>query len=300
MRLWVDTDFGFDDLWALLLLRVHGLQPAGVSLVAGNAPLPQVTRNALGAARAFGGFGPLFAGADRPLRRPAEHAARILGPRGMQSRGAHLPEPDSAAPLPAAADGLARFLDAGDDEPATILALGPLTNLAALAHSRPAQYARIGRIVWMGGSAGRGNHTPAAEFNALADPEAADRIARGPVPLAVVDLQACRQATFGPEDLPGLSSPLLSDLLGGYLDIALSRGRTRMAIYDPIAALALVMPAMVAFAPAQMRIELADGPDCGRTAFAPDRHGPHRLATRVAPDAARHCLDALKKVQDHA
>ncbi len=52
MRLWVDTDYGFDDLWALLLLRRHGATVEGISLVAGNTPLPQVIANALGAARA--------------------------------------------------------------------------------------------------------------------------------------------------------------------------------------------------------------------------------------------------------
>ena len=50
-QVWVDTDMGFDDLWALLLLRHLGVDPQGVSLVAGNVPLPQVIRNAHGAVR---------------------------------------------------------------------------------------------------------------------------------------------------------------------------------------------------------------------------------------------------------
>ena len=90
--LWVDTDFGFDDLWALLVLRKLGARVAGISLVAGNAPLTQVISNALGAQKAYGFDALIFAGADRPLYRNAETAERILGPRGMLSRGQHLPD----------------------------------------------------------------------------------------------------------------------------------------------------------------------------------------------------------------
>ena len=89
---WVDTDFGFDDLWALLVLRHLGAQVAGISLVAGNAPLARVVSNAMGARQAYGIDAPIYAGADRPLVRDAETAERILGPRGMQSRGQHLPD----------------------------------------------------------------------------------------------------------------------------------------------------------------------------------------------------------------
>ena len=71
-KLWVDTDFGFDDLWALLLLRHLGVELAGISLTAGNAPLPRVIANARGAQTVYGFDAPLFAGADRPMvRKPA-------------------------------------------------------------------------------------------------------------------------------------------------------------------------------------------------------------------------------------
>ena len=112
MPLWVDTDFGFDDLWALLLLRHLQVPVAGVSLVAGNAVLPQVEENAMGAKAAFGFDWPLYLGADAPLVRAQETAERVLGPKGMQSRGAHLPGPGPSVALLDATGALARWLRA--------------------------------------------------------------------------------------------------------------------------------------------------------------------------------------------
>ncbi|PJE30329.1 Inosine-uridine nucleoside N-ribohydrolase [Pseudooceanicola antarcticus] len=292
MRLWVDTDYGFDDLWALLVLRHGGVEVAGISLVAGNAPLPQVIANAQGAARHYGFTAPLHTGADRPLKRAPETAERILGPRGMQSRGAHLPQVDLPPPPFDAVAALVAWLMAGGDH---VLALGPLTNIARLVQDHPEAAARIQRLVWMGGSDGPGNHSAAAEFNALADPEAADIVARAGLPLEVVDLMACRKVTFTPDDLPP-SPPLTADLLGGYLDIGLSRGRPGMAIYDPLAALAITRPEALRFEPRAMAVSLAQDDSYGATTFTAGGAGRTRLATGVDDNAARLCLAALKTV----
>ena len=67
LSLWVDTDYGFDDLWALLVLARHGRTPAGISLVAGNASLTRVIANARRGAAAYDLQTPLYAGAAHPL-----------------------------------------------------------------------------------------------------------------------------------------------------------------------------------------------------------------------------------------
>lgn len=303
--IWVDSDLGFDDLWALLLLRHLNVPVAGLSLVAGNTGLPQVIRNALGAQMAYGIDAPLFAGADRPLRRPPETAERILGPRGMRSRGAYLPQPETrpdllpALPpdLPPALPALVRWLDmARPGEDRVLLALGPLSNVAHLIERHPASAASITRLIWMGGSDGPGNHSPAAEFNALADPDAARIVAASGLPLEVADLMLCRAITFGPGDLPE-TDPLTADLLGGYLDIALSRGRAGMAIYDPVAALLAARPDRFGVMRCRLSV-VTDATDRhGATDFTPDAQGPVRLAL-PGPDPAalaRLCLGALSK-----
>ena len=79
MGLWVDTDFGFDDLWALLVLEAEGVAIDGVSLVAGNSQLEQVCANAFGAIHHFGFSWPIYKGEGGPLYHPLETAERILG-----------------------------------------------------------------------------------------------------------------------------------------------------------------------------------------------------------------------------
>ena len=96
--IWVDTDFGFDDLWALLVLRRLNMRVAGLSLVAGNAPLAQVIRNALGAVRAYGFDAPIWSGAECALSGSRNTAESVLGPNGMRTRGRFLPNVDGTVP----------------------------------------------------------------------------------------------------------------------------------------------------------------------------------------------------------
>ncbi|AJE47843.1 nucleoside hydrolase [Celeribacter indicus] len=298
MSVWIDTDYGFDDLWAILLLRRAGVAIDGVSLVSGNATLEQVIANALGAARAYDLDIPLHVGADRPLHRPVETARRILGPRGMQSRGRWLPEATGPRPPDDAVPALAAWLRTADG-PRDVLALGPLTNLARLIEQEPEAASRISRLVWMGGSTGPGNHSARAEFNALADPEALARVAQAGIPFDIVDLMFCRGVSFGPQDMPDCD-PLTADLLGGYLDIGLSRGRPGMAIYDPVAAFVLARPEAVTFEPRHLEVATDTGEAYGETRFSAPAHPltplpPVRLATGTEETIARYCLDALKK-----
>ncbi|WP_226628572.1 nucleoside hydrolase [Alloyangia pacifica] len=290
MRLWVDTDYGFDDLWALLLLRHYGATVEGISLVAGNTPLPQVIANALGAAQAYGIDAPLHAGAEKALVREVETAQEILGEKGMDSRGRFLPEVDGPQPPADAIEALAAWLML--DGPREVLALAPLTNIALLVQRFPQAAARITRLVWMGGSNGPGNHSPLAEFNALCDPEAAAIVAEAGLPLEVIDLMICRQATFGSDDMPQ-TDPLTADLLGGYLDIGLERGRTGMAIYDPVAALAMVRPEAFAFERQSLSVSTRKDETYGATDFTADPQGLTRLPTAPLDDIARLCLEAL-------
>ncbi|TQS70157.1 nucleoside hydrolase [Rhodobacteraceae bacterium] len=291
--LWVDTDYGFDDLWALLVLGRHAITPAGISLVAGNAPLARVIANARGARRAYGLDAPLFAGAAGPRGRDLETAERVLGPRGMASRGRHLPDVAPAGTLADAVPALAQWLrSARPGEARDILALGPLSNIARLIEDAPEAARKITRLVWMGGSDGAGNHSARAEFNALADPNAAQIVAQADLPLEVVDLMACRKVTFGPQDM-GAMDPLTGDLLGGYLDIGLSRGRAGMAIYDPVAALFYAAPERFTTVAEAMDVSITPDDSFGETRFTPAPAGRSRRVTGCDDDIAGTCLSCL-------
>lgn len=290
--LWVDTDMGFDDLWALLLLRHLGCDVAGVSLVAGNAPMRQVASNAAAARLAYGFGWPVWQGAPLPLRGGAETAAGILGPTGMRTRGRQLEPRDQDLPPKGAVKAMRAWLKSMSDAAKEILALGPLTNIAQLLNAEPDLPRQIERVVWMGASTGAGNHTAAAEFNAYADAYALERVAAAGLRLDIVDLVFCRQVTFGPGDMPG-TDPLTHDLLGGYLDIALERGRPAMAIYDPLAAVAVADPDRIAFQPCTLSVDTGGTDIHGATIVTPVETSPIRYAVGGADGLAALCLSAL-------
>jgi purine nucleosidase len=283
---WIDTDMGADDLFAILLVLRHRTV-AGVSLTFGCAQHAQVIANAAGAAQTFGWDFPLTAGAARPILGPVETAARILGPEGYLTRGARLPKASAspASALPALAAHIAR----GGE----VLALGPLTTLATLALAQPDL--AWPTITWMGGSLGPGNHTPAAEYNALADPEALAILLDRGIRIRMIDLEACRKVTIDGADVDAQPPGLLRDLLGGYLDIALTRGRARMALYDPVAAAALVRPDLFDLRPCHLTVTLDSGPRRGQTCAintaAPNAQVAHDLN---APALRDICLSALR------
>lgn len=303
MAVWVDTDFGFDDLWALMLLASQKCQPAGISLVAGNTDLSQVCENAARAAHLFGLASPLYRGADTPLSGHVIRATDILGATGMRAIGPGLPAVEVPPQWPDAMTGLCRWLKAPETEEKICIALGPLTNLANLAETDPVAYGRLARIVWMGGSNGSGNHSPFAEFNAMADPVALARIVSLPVPLQIVDLNLCRQVTISDTDISsfrkaghGAQAGIFGNLLAGYLDIAHRRGRSDMAIYDPLAVVSYLRPALFGFTACALSVATGQTDHFGKTDFSFESDGPHRLATSVRQAEAKDfCLSEIAR-----
>lgn len=281
---WIDTDMGFDDLAAVLTVAASpDWRIEGLSLVAGNAPLPVVEDNALKAASFFGWTFPIHAGAAGPLVGELVTAQSVLGPDAMRSAGRSLPPAQGVSLASREAVAALREHLLAQPLPATLLALGPLTNLALVLRHEPALAARIGTLIWMGGSAGPGNHTAAAEFNAAVDPESVQAVLDAGVTLHMVGLDACRQVKVTASDSramrvkaavdgsAGLAAALdgrfesagetarlalLADLLEGYVRIADPLGTVPMALYDPVAAVALIEPRAVRFVQAHLVMEL--------------------------------------------
>jgi purine nucleosidase/pyrimidine-specific ribonucleoside hydrolase len=182
----LDCDPGHDDAIAILLaLGSDELELRGVSTVAGNQTLEKTTVNAIRVLELAGrGEIPVAAGASRPLVREPYVAAYVHGETGLD--GPELP-PAQAAPVGQhAVDFLAERLDG-----TTLVATGPLTNVALLLARHPGAKPRI---VLMGGAIGEGNVTPAAEFNIWADPEAAARVFTSGLDVTMVGLDVTHQA----------------------------------------------------------------------------------------------------------
>lgn len=269
MGIWIDCDMGFDDIAAIMVAKSQGLQIDGLSLVFGNAPLVQVRRNAASAKIAFGWDFPIHTGRENPVLGKLETAQTILGDTGIPTAGAGLPD---AADLPQsnAFQALCDWLAEGEGEK-RILALGPLTNIAALCLARPDLAECITDLIWMGGGVTGGNHTASAEFNAFADPEALAIVIAHGLPLRMVDLDLCRKVTAGLSDVSpirlagGKNAALIADMLEGFITIAINRGRHEMALYDPCAAVALVAPDCIGWKTARIDVELHGGLTRGRT-----------------------------------
>jgi inosine-uridine nucleoside N-ribohydrolase len=191
-RIVIDCDPGHDDAMAILLaLASPELDLVGVTTVAGNQTLDKTTRNALVTLEVGGRSDiPVAAGADAPLRRELRTAAHVHGETGLD--GPELPEPSAKPVAEHAADFLAELI-----EPGTVLVpMAPLTNIARLLERDSHVHERIDRIVWMGGAIAEGNITPAAEFNALVDPEAAAIVFASGIPITMIGLDVTHKALF--------------------------------------------------------------------------------------------------------
>jgi inosine-uridine nucleoside N-ribohydrolase len=188
----IDCDPGHDDAIAILLaLASPEVELRGVTTVAGNQTLEKTTRNALKVLELAGRADiPVAAGADAPLTRALRVAANVHGESGLD--GPSLPEPTTQVVEAHAADFLAELIEPG----VVLVPTGPLTNVALMLERHPDVRDRLESIVWMGGAIAEGNVTPAAEFNAFVDPEAAAAVFGSGIPVTMIGLDITHKALF--------------------------------------------------------------------------------------------------------
>ncbi|CNH98649.1 putative hydrolase [Yersinia frederiksenii] len=215
----IDCDPGHDDAIALILaLASPELKVEAVTTCAGNQTPDKTLRNALRILTLLERQDiPVAGGALKPLLRELIIADNVHGESGLD--GPSLPDPDFAPQAENAVELMARILRASP-HPVTIVATGPLTNVALLLAGHGALVAKIERIVIMGGAVMLGNWTPAAEFNIFVDPEAADRVFKSGIPITMAGLDVTHQAQVMDEDIDRirqLNNPV-AEVVAGLLD----------------------------------------------------------------------------------
>ena len=246
----LDCDPGHDDAVALLLaLGSDELRLLGVTIVGGNQTVAKTTANAIRVLDLVGRDDlPVAAGADRPLVRELHVAADVHGESGLD--GAQLPAPSRREAPEHAVDWMARAIMSAD-EPVTLVATGPLTNVALLLARYPETERRLGPVVLMGGAIGEGNVTPAAEFNIWVDPEAVRRVFESSLHLTMVGLDVTHQVLLKPSHVERLASSgragqLIADLYGFFLPIHRARyGWDGAPIHDAVAMAHVIDPTLL-------------------------------------------------------
>ncbi|KKF69983.1 ribonucleoside hydrolase RihC [Citrobacter amalonaticus] len=261
----LDTDPGIDDAAAIAAaLFAPQLDLQLMTTVAGNVSVEKTTRNALQLLHFWNADIPLAQGAATPLLRPLRDAAYVHGESGME--GYDFVEHDRQ---PLAKPAFIALRDAliSAPEPITLVAIGPLTNIALLLMHYPECTFNIRRLVIMGGSAGRGNFTPNAEFNIAVDPEAAARVFESGIEIVMCGLDVTNQAMLTPDYLASLptlnrTGKMLHALFSHYRSGTM---RTGVRMHDLCAIAWLVRPDLFTVKPCFVAVETQGDYTAGTT-----------------------------------
>jgi pyrimidine-specific ribonucleoside hydrolase len=294
----IDTDPGVDDAVALMLaVASPEVQLLAVTTVFGNASVEVTTANArrlltlAGLARL-----PVAAGAARPLVYPRQERTECWhGADGLGGRADLLPAPSGPFNSLGAVTLMATLLRSAI-RPVTLVAIGPLTNIALLLAVHPDLKSRIGRIVAMGGDLGNPQpqypaaqypaaqypaaQYPAAEFNISSDPEAARRVlVEEDVPLTLVPLDLTRRAALPSAWLTELASagPRCA-ALAGIVEAAGKNRPGRMALHDPVAMLEAAVPGTLTTTPMPLHVVCDQTGDRGTVRVERGPQQPVRVA----------------------
>ncbi|MDN5986333.1 MAG: pyrimidine-specific ribonucleoside hydrolase RihA [Hafniaceae bacterium] len=247
----LDCDPGHDDAIALILaLASPELELKAVTTSAGNQTPEKTLRNALRILTLLQRNDiPVAGGAVKPLMRELIIADNVHGESGLD--GPELPDPNFAPQQCNAVELIAKTLRESK-EPMTIVATGPLTNIALLLTSHAELKPKIARIVIMGGAAGLGNWTPAAEFNIYVDPEAAEIVFQSGLPIVMAGLDVTHRAQIMSEDIERfrqLDNPVaavVADLLDFFMEYHKQEkwGFQGAPLHDPCTIAWLIKPSM--------------------------------------------------------
>jgi len=294
-----DTDGGVDDAQALVMLVANGVAPNAVTTVFGNVGLDTATNNMLATLATLGVDVPLHKGADRPLTQPIIDAKYVHGEDGLG--GAPRPK---IIPSPVSNDAIGFLRStfrnaAARGEKADILMIGPLTNLALALRLEPAIINGIGRLTIMGGTVyGRGNTTPAAEFNIYADPEAASIVLSADIDTVIVPWEPCMTHFVTGAETDAIFAAAPNSPAKTFSEALARHARTNnagrgagdvMRFVDPLAAAIVIDPSIVTKSvTASVGVSLALGITRGMTVVDPSgRLGTPMLTLVEAADIER-------------
>jgi len=286
-RVIIDTDPGVDDAIAILLaLASPELDVLALTTVTGNVGLQSTTLNARRLVELAGRPDVIVAaGCDEAIAGPTKYSGSVHGVDGLGD----LIWDEPTVPLHGehAVELMHELIKSG---PLSIVAIGPLTNLAVLLARYPGVERGVDDVVVMGGASFEGNVTPAAEFNVWADPEAARRVFDAAWRITIMPLDLTHQATLSDDDvayLRGLDTEVgrrCADMLEPYAAFHDAwYGNRDVFMHDAMAVYELIDPGAISKQGVQVSVEVGGDHSRGATWF--DRRRVHAASTtRVGLD----------------
>lgn len=269
-KLLLDCDPGHDDAVAIVLAGNHpALDLLGITVVAGNQTLEKTGLNTLNLVQFLGIDVPVALGVDRPLVRPQQIADDIHGESGLD--GYDFPPLERTYDKRHAVDFIIDTLRASDEK-VTVVTTGPMTNVALAIRKAPDIVDAMEELVFMGGSYGYGNVSPAAEFNILCDPEAAHIVTTSGVKTIMVGLDVTRKVlVLEPiiKRMEAIENPV-SEMFAKLMR-AFNENQRKVfdlpagPLHDPVTIAYLIHPGLLTLAHVNLEIDLSKGPSYGRT-----------------------------------
>ncbi|MFS1934270.1 nucleoside hydrolase [Vibrio splendidus] len=271
----LDTDPGIDDAMAILFAEAHpDIELMGITTVYGNATIDNGTQNALYLKQKFGMKALVAKGSDKPLLRdPVGATVVVHGETGFGDVTAPSSLDSEAIKKPA----YQFIIDSVRAEPReiTLVAVGPLTNLALALEAAPDIVDLVKEVVVMGGAFGenghRGNVTPFAEANIHDDPHAADKVFTASWPVVIIGLDVTEESFFTSQyldelrDDAGEVGQFIWDISRYYLKFYSDKvGMDGCHVHDPSAIAYVIQPSLFTSRSGPVRV-VTDGPAEGMT-----------------------------------
>ena len=267
----LDCDPGLDDAFAILLAAASpSIDLRAITTVAGNHTVDRMTLNARRICSVADiADVPIAQGCDRPLVRPQIVGSDIHGESGLD--GPTFGPPAVPVDPRHAVDLIVELLMASDGD-ITLVPIGPLTNVATAMRREPRIVPKIRHISLMGGAWGLGNRTPAAEFNIVADPEAARIVFESGAPITMCGLELTHQVIATPEVIERIASlhtpvgEMCEAMLRFYASTTARRRRSfGPALHDPTAVAWVIDRTMFDAEPMHVDVETHAEHSYGRT-----------------------------------
>lgn len=316
-RVVIDTDAGIDDALALMLaLKSPELRVEAITTVSGNAHVDLCTENVLRVLEILElDSSPLvIKGEPQPLRKTLFTAPEVHGADGfgglhslMEETGVYRYAKPSLEAQPGPASSMLPQIAQREPGEITLIAIGPLTNVAKGFLKNSAGMKAFREIILMGGAFEvRGNTTPVAEFNMFVDPDAASIVLESGVPVTIVPLDVTQRVYITEEDVKVRISPLgntsarfVSDILRGYIEYHAQTEEFRACyLHDPLTVGLAVDPSLCRLEERFVSV-LTQGEQAGQTVWEtalPKQMSSRKTRVAVEVDAQRFMSLLMEKI----